>query len=125
MNNQVEQQPISVPEESTEQLSLWKGGHGLPVTFWVWGVLGSIFLGFVIAAAINISKSAANFIVCALVFESYTAFITLAVFRAALRTKADGLWKIVAQIFMLGWFGLVSFVFVFLMGTMLSPYPNH
>ena len=125
MNDQVEQQSTVAPEESTEQLSLWKGGHGLPVTFWIWGVLGSIFLGFVIAAAINISESDANLVVCILVFESYTAFITLAVFRAALRYNAGGLWKVVAQIFMLGWLALVSFVSLFFIGMITSPYPNH
>jgi hypothetical protein len=96
-------------------LKLWRGEYSLPVTYWVFGVIGNIALGI----PLNLMSPDGNQILfysfLALAFV-YSIVVAVGIWRSASKYQGLALWKYLAK-----FIAILSFISVAATSTMLIP----
>jgi hypothetical protein len=106
-------------------LRLVKGRYGLPVTFWIWGAGGIFLLATFMNAVFSVAGSDTFVFVCIFVFIAYVSVVLIGVWMAVDVGKGVGTWGILAKIFVIFSFALLTFVSFYFFSMVTSDYPNH
>ena len=92
--------------------SLWRGEMPLIVTYWLYGVLGSVLLNvpLIVAEEYSVDSPAGTLAVFgySLIVLAYSVFVAVAIWRAATRHEGSRLWAGLAKVVVI--LGLARFV---------------
>lgn len=94
---------------------LWKGDFSLPVTYWVFGVLGNIGLSIPLNLVSPVGNPALFYSLFAFVFV-YSIVVAVGIWRSASKYQGLALWKYLAK-----FIAILSFISVAATSTLLIP----
>lgn len=106
-------------------LKLIKGRYGLPVTFWIWGVIGVFLLTNFMTAVFSVAGSDTFVLVCIFAFIVYVSVVLIGVWRAVGVEKSAGTWGALARVFVIFAFVVLAIASLYFFSMVSSDYPNH
>jgi hypothetical protein len=103
-----------VPRGGTLLARLWHGELSLPITYWLWGVLGNRLVLATATTILSSTHSALVALVCLLCDASYWILIAVAIWRSSARYRRSRVWRDLARVSLgLGILRAVAEIFVY------------
>jgi hypothetical protein len=119
-----ENNSISKANEENSNKKFLRGDYGLPFTFWGGGVgVTFVSLFFIISLLDEIGSDSAAYL-SMVFFFFYSIFISIAIWRATNQYAGPMHWGVFAKIAIILMFGLVMFIYMYIVAMFNSP-PMH
>lgn len=77
---------------------VWRGQLSLPMTYWVWGVLGNRVTFALVLAILSATTSAIVASTMLMAYASYFVFVAVAIWRSSARYAGPRVWRDLSRI---------------------------